>query len=668
MKKIFLLVFFSALLLIACNDDDVDFDVNIDTLPKTNRKVTAIYNDNGVFLSWRLYLNDPLKIAFDVYRSGKKVNDKPLGAAYTDFFDPDGTLGDKYTIVVRTGGSPSFVSESGTVWDKDYLSIPLQKPTGYLVGAYSALGQQITESMKSPYSNYNPADATVADLDGDGELDIVFFWTPENQQDPSNTGTTAVVFIDAYRMDGTKIWGDGKYICLGPNIRAGSHYNTYIVYDFNGDGKAEIVHKTAPLSTDTTGRDVALDIEPDEAGRVYKDTGGGKIRNGPEYFTVFDGATGKALATEYYYPIRGGNEEGGTPGLGWGDNSMNRSDRYLSCAAHLRGSDRNASFILCRGVYARTALAAYDWDGEKVSVRWIFDTNPDMSGLPSYTSFRSQGYHGLAVLDVDDDGRDDIIYGNLLINSYGVPQYSTGRGHGDWMHVGKFHPTFSGYQFAGSHEISPYGLSMRNVTTGKELWHKPGTGDTGRGMTADIDPNFPGNENWASSQVSGVYDFFGNQITTVNMRQCNNAVYWDGDTGSELYDSASYAEPIQVQKADREVDGQGNLIRYNLRLLKEFTGTLCSPLNQGKSILQGDLFGDWREEIVVRNTTGNELRIYTTTYPTVHEGPGKIPDNGIPTLMDNHAYRMAMVWHHTAYNQMPHSSWFIGYDMEDIRK
>jgi rhamnogalacturonan endolyase len=189
-------------------------------------------------------------------------------------------------------------------------------------------------------------------------------------------------------------------------------------------------------------------------------------------------------------------------------------------------------------------------------------------------------------------------------------------------------------------------------------------------MTADIDPNFPGNENWASSQLSGVYDFFGNQITPVNMRQCNNSILWDGDTGRELYDSADKDSPIVISKAVRVEDSEGNLIRYDLEPIKTFTGSLGSQQNNGKSILHIDIFGDWREELVLRavNNGEHELRIYTTTIPTVHEGPGRVPPNGIPTLMDNHEYRMAIVWHHTAYNQMPHPTWFIGYDMEDIRK
>ena len=669
MKKqnLLLLVMLPALFYFACKgapDDPVGPPGGNDT----ERKLVAINIDGGVFLSWRLYLDDPLDIAFNVYRNGEKITAEPLGPAFTDFIDTAGTAGATYQVEILSGGAGIGRSETVSVWNEDYLSIPIQKPTGYYVGAYSPLGTVLTDSMKTTYTAYTPVDATIADLDGDGELDIVFFWTPDNLQDPSQTGTSAVTFIDAYKLDGTKLWGSGKYINLGPNIRSGPHYNTYVVMDFDGDGRAEIVHKTGPLTMDTTGRDVALDIDPTEAGRVYKDTGGGKIRNGPEYFTVFDGATGKALATEFYVPIRGGNEQGGTPGASWGDDTMNRADRFLSCGAYLGGRNRNPSFILCRGYYARTSLVAYDWDGTTIKRRWIFDTNPDIAGLPNYTAYRSQGYHGLAVADVDDDGRDDIVYGNLLINSYGIPVYSTGQGHGDWMHVGKFHPTFPGLQFMGSHEIRPFGLSVRNVTTGQIYWRHNGTDDTGRGMTADIDPNYPGNENWASSELAGVYDFQGNQITPVNIRPCNNSVYWDGDTGCELYDSDSKADPVVITKPVRAEDAQGNLTRYNSSTVKTLTGSLGSYMNNGKSILHTDIFGDWREELIMRSADNNSLRIYTTTIPTVHEGPGKVPPNGIPTLMDNHAYRMAMVWQHTGYNQMPHSTWFIGYNMEDIRK
>jgi hypothetical protein len=635
----------------------------------TRREAIAVQTAAGVFLSWRLYLNDYADIGFNVLKDGQKINAEVLGPAYTDYTDAGGTAGNRYQIEVISGGETVFTTADIPVWTSNYRGIPLQKPgDGYVVSSHPAPGcdSNDPEVVKTPYTAYDAADGVAADLDGDGELEIVFFWTPENRKDNSESGRTAVVFIDAYKLDGTKLWGDGKYISVGPNIRAGNHYDTMVMYDFDGDGKAEIALKTAPGTLDTAGHNVALDIDPEEADKLFLDTGSaGKVRHGPEYLSVFEGATGRVIDTVYYLPPRGHDEAEGSIGRTWGDTSMNRADRHLSCAAHLGGVTANASIIMCRGYYARTALAAWNLVNKKLALRWYFDTRSEPSAPNSFawgSQYESQGNHNLSVADVDGDGYDEIVYGAMAIDHNGLPLYATGLGHGDAMHVGDLDPTRPGLEVVDVHESGQYGIEMHDAATGAILWRHTGTGDTGRGVCADIDPDYPGEESWATGQCPGVFTATDGAIIRSSGFSSNNMViYWDGDTGRELFDGG-YEETAAVQKITKTGS------TYTVSTLSSFTGCKTNGGTKRNPTLQVDLFGDWREEVILRTADNSELRIFTTTIPTVHEGPGAIPSRGIPTLLDNHQYRMAIVWQNTAYNQPPHTSWFIGYNMAEIRQ
>ncbi|WP_315817762.1 hypothetical protein [Paraflavitalea speifideaquila] len=379
------------------------------------RGVHAITKPNGqVFVSWRLLGTDPADIAFNVYRvaqTGKpvKLNQQPI-TAVTSFEDshPDTTKSYSYFIKPLLKGkekaaSAAFVLKPGTL---PYVSLPLQTPAGYA-----------------------PNDASVGDLDGDGEYEIILHQTGR-AKDNSQAGITDPPIFQAYKMDGTLLWT----INLGKNIREGAHYTQFMVYDLDGDGRAEIAMKTADGSMDAQGKIIG------DSSKDYRNERG-YILAGPEYLTIFDGLTGAALATTAYIPARHPSSLNPTTeelkSL-WGDGYGNRMDRFLACIAYLDGI--HPSLVMCRGYYTRTVLAAWDWKKGQLTSRWVFDTN---IGNPSYAG---QGNHNLTVADVDGDGKDEIVYGAMTIDDNGKGLYTTGLGHGDALHVTDLDPTHPGME------------------------------------------------------------------------------------------------------------------------------------------------------------------------------------------------------------------------------
>jgi hypothetical protein len=659
----------------------------------------AVNTDEGVFLSWRLFLSDYPDIGFNVYRNGQKLNDAVLGPAYTDYLD-DGASGGEYQVEVLSGGRPVALSEKVSPWAQDYKEITLAKPTD----TYLANG--------TPYSGrYFAIDAAPVDLDGDGELDLLFFWQPENQQDSSRSGVTGNVLLDAYRQDGTKIWGPGKFIDLGPNIRGGNHDQVYSCADFDGDGTAEIAIKTAPLTVDAAGKVLG---EKDGEGNItyYTKTAEGDIvdaqgdpvniaslryatsgwaMTGSEYLSLFSGATGKLLDTIDYPVSRAQTNPTGSA-------SSNQSQRFVAGVAYLGGP--GLSILMQRGYYSgnntATTMSAVDWDGTKLKERWIFSTRAHPRGTnPSGwgTTYEGQGNHSMAIADVDGDGADEIVLGGLCIDHNGTPLWRTGLGHGDAMHLGDLDPARPGLELFVVHEDNPYGMSMHDAATGAIIWRQMGQADSGRGVTADIDPDYPGEEAWGNinSYMNGVTAANGtilsanvptfppgiynniidwaNQSGSYQAGPANFAIYWDGATDRELLDGGYQDltggggdfDPY-ILKGKKDAPGV-----YVTELVKLFSGMRTNSGTKQVPTLQADIFGDWREEVVLRDPDSSVLRIYTTTIPTVHEGPGAVPENGIPTLQDNHQYWMNVLGQHAAYNQPPHASWFIGYHMDEIR-
>jgi rhamnogalacturonan endolyase len=585
--------------------------------------------EKEVYVGWRLLGTEPADIAFNLYRATGakapvKLNTAPLTKT-TDFVDTTFDPAETNTYTVRAvlkgkeqaPGKPYKLAANAPV--RQYLEIPIQQPPG----GTSPDGRNYT---------YNANDASVADLDGDGDYEIILKWDPSNSKDNSFSGYSGPTILDAYRMDGTRLWR----IQLGTNIRSGAHYTQFLAYDFDGDGKAEVAMRTADGTIDGTGK-VLGDPKADWVSKTPGPTLG-KVLSGPEYFTIFDGMTGAALATKPYMPERGDlSAWGGVGGNCGNDSTGNRVDRFLAGVAYLDG--KRPSLVFTRGYYGRSVIAAWDWRNKELTQRWVFD-----SAKPGLEAYSGQGYHSLSVADVDGDGKDDIVFGSMVINSDGVGRFSTGFRHGDALHVGRFDPSNPDLLVYGIHENngqgcpSSPGKALYNARTGDVLWRKDEGVDIGRGLAADIDPRYPGAEFWGGP--GGLFNLKGEPIGPAP-RTVNFAVWWDADPLRELLDGN------WIAKWDWTTGTLNRLL----------TAEGCVSNNGTKSTpaLSADLFGDWREEVMWRTADNHFLRIYTTTIPAA---------NRIYTLMHDPQYRMAVAWQNVGYNQPPHPSFFIGDGMK----
>jgi rhamnogalacturonan endolyase len=568
-----------------------------------DRGVVAVNQGDGkVFVGWRLLGTDPDDLAFNLYRSAEgappvKLNPEPIQGG-TNFSDDDARPDQALTYLVRPvrdgreqeAGAPFQLPANAPA--RPYLSIPLQTLPGH-----------------------TPNDASAGDLDGDGEYEIVLKQEMRGR-DNSQAGTTGETKLEAYRLDGTFLWR----INLGKNIREGAHYTQFLVYDLDGDGKAEVVCKTADGTIDGAGKVIG------DAGADYRNDRG-YVLDGPEFLTVFEGTTGKALATTDYLPARGKVAD-------WGDAYGNRVDRFLGAVAYLDGA--RPSVVMCRGYYTRTVLVAWNWRDGKLSRVWTFDSD---DGTPGNRAYRGQGNHNLRVGDIDGDGKDEIVYGACAIDDDGKGLYSTGLGHGDAIHLSDIDPDRPGLEVFDIHERPrhPNGAEFRDARTGKLLWGKPSP-DVGRGLAIDIDPRHRGYEMWASGNgLSGLWDVKGEKVSDRKPRSCNFGVWWDGDLLREILDRN------RISKWDWENDSERELL----------TARECASNNSTKATpcLCADLLGDWREEVVWRTTDNKELRIYTTTITTTHR---------LYTLMHDPIYRLSVAYQNVGYNQPTQTGFYLG--------
>ena len=707
-------------------------------LERLDRGLVAATTPQGVFLSWRL-LGDEVTghtatgmagTAFRVLRDGRRI---ATVTDSTNYLDAAGVPGALYRVEPESGHGPVG---KATPWAGAFTELPLRKPPDGVTPA----GEAYT---------YTANDMSVGDVDGDGQYEYVVKWDPSNSKDVSQIGYTGNVYIDTYRADGTLL----HRIDLGVNIRAGAHYTEFLVYDFDGDGRSEMMFKTAPgtkiIRYDKDGNvssekfitmprsdveagfshsddyrlsregyynhlvamfrnwhahpevvaghwpatlEQAFGIAPqytyplsDQDARalvdyfidVYAPSRStrntlrlfeGFIVDGPEYLTVFDGKSGRELETIKYQPARQDD------GLMWGDYALpriepgNRVDRFLATVAYLDG--RHPAAVFARGYYTRTTLVAYQWDGKRLREQWFVDsgwvpmTNPfndnphGRDGTdPRWATITTQGVHSVSVADVDADGKQEIIYGgatidddgSLLYSSFGVLPPGSGApgtlarvGHGDALHVTDIDPNRPGLEIYQVHEgatFAPYGHAMRDALTGTTLFGTYSGRDTGRGMIGDVLPAEPGMEVWASTGM-GMWTANGRQLSTTTPGT-NQSIRWAADMTTQIVDGALAVTPSVNDWL------RGRLLTAD--------GTFTNNGTKGNPSLVADVFGDWREELLLRNADSTAIRIYLSTEPTTHK---------MYTLMHDWQYRVDTARQQTTYNQPSYLSFYFASDMD----
>ncbi|MCX7715157.1 MAG: rhamnogalacturonan lyase [Clostridia bacterium] len=630
-------------------------------MEKLDRGLLAIpknYGDetSGMFLSWRLLGTESLEsTTFDIYKNGSILVSGYNGTSYTDTTNPSGSDTNSVYYVVKsgegitnsdipantiivngnqvkltmTGGYENSSSSKNNAYG--YFDIPLNVPAS------------VTDSTVGTYT-YSANDCSVGDVDGDGQYEIVVKWDPSNSKDNADTGYTGKVLFSCYELNGTELWQ--QPIDLGYNIRAGAHYTQFIVYDLDCDGKAEIVMKTAPGSKDAAGNYVTTvgntsAIKSADNTADYR-TSGGYIISGPEYLTVFSGATGKALQTIEYTPLYSV--------ASWGDTYGNRGNRFLAAVGYFGATDKfgnlKPSVVMCRGYYTQVYVVAYDWDGTTLTQRFYYKGTS--SGA---SSLYGQGNHNLAVSDVDNDGYDEIVYGSAVLDHSGTVLSNTQLGHGDALHVSDFNNDGQQEVFQVHEEstgYTSYGGDFRVASTGSHYFGLAASSDVGRGVMDNIDDDYASKNSNAlalgwTSATSYTYNLSGSAVaaqpTTSSRTMTNSLVYWDGDLGRELLDDAILA------KYDASSGGTSRFYfdKYGYMPISTNNGTKYN------ACITADILGDWREEIIGRY--GTSLRVYISALSTNYK---------LTTLMHDSQYRSGVAAENVGYNQPPHTSYYIG--------
>lgn len=587
---------------------------------KLSRGLVGIPTDKGMYFSWRMTLDDAPDLQFDIYRSTNgetaiKLNKEPISKT-ADFLDEDTDFkATNHWILKADNKEVATWTHSAEEELHPYLSIPIRKPEdGEIAGEHFS---------------YTANDCSIGDLDGDSEYEIILKWSPSNSKRPPQRGFTGNTYLDAYKMDGTLLWR----IDLGPNIRSGAATTNFLVFDFNGDGRAEICCKTGDGTVDGTGHTIG-DNQADWRTWDKESPTYGKIVNGPEYLTVFEGKTGKELDTKEYiptrYPIDGWGGIGGNCG---NDNTGGRSDRFTAGVAFLDG--KTPSPVMVRGWYGRTVVCAWTFTNSTLKSIWTFD-----SATPGLEGYSGMGNHSVTIADFDGDSYDEICVGAMTVDHDGKGLFTTGLRHGDALHAGRLIPSRPGMQVFGVHENEgdneivkrTPAVAMFDGATGEIIWQDGLGEDAGRGVAADIDPRYEGAECWCN--IGGLRrGDTGKFISDKKPNSCNFTIYWDADPLAELLDHVSISK--------------WNWQTEETELLLKAEGVVSNNGTKGNPCLSGDILGDWREEVIWASEDQTELRIYTTTIPATDRRP---------TLMNDRQYRLAIAWQNVAYNQPPHTS------------
>ncbi len=557
-------------------------------MEKLDRGIYAVKSGNGMFVSWRWNADDADDAEFRLYRDDTLIYTSKSGNA-TSFQDNGGNAKSKYRV--------------DTVADGKVISSETCK--------FTSGSNYFDIALNSPGTQYSPNDCCVGDVDGDGQYEIFLKWDPSNSKDNSQSGVTDAVIIDCYTLTGKQLWR----INLGRNIRAGQHYTQMCVADFDCDGKAELITKTADGTKDGKGKVIG------DGSKDYRNSGG-YILSGPEFLTLFDGQTGAALDT-IDFPVPRGTVTKAT----WGDDYGNRVDRMNSGIAYLDGVHPTA--LYGRGYYTRLTVSAVDVRNGKLVKRWVYDTGFNRSA-PGFGC----GNHNMMVADSDNDGKQEVFMGASAIDDNGKLLWTTGQMHGDAMHLGDLVPEREGLELWECHEDKPYGESLIDAKTGKIIFHVDNSKDTGRCAADNVFAGSKGAEFWGAAN-GNVYNTAGKQIGTTRPAQ-NFFIYWDGDLEREILDGTQITKMTALNKIGRIFNADG-----------------CASNNSSKSVpcMTADLFGDWREELIMRTTDNQKIRIWCSTAET------KVR---LTTLMHDMQYRAQNCCQQSSYNQPPHVSYYLG--------
>lgn len=657
------------------------YQTNARQMEKLNRGLIAVKTTadtrgqavNGVYLSWRLLGDESLENqAFDIYKNGTKIHTTGVHDA-TNWIDTSGTASDKYKVVKAgedasketevTPTSNNNCAKSNEVGNGNseknsftYVDIPISRPD-----PVERMGDGKTSNYYTVDKNHEGGanDASVGDLDGDGDYEIVLKWDPTDSKDSAGADFTGNTYIDAYKIDPNN---DGYMwrIDLGKNVTSGAHYTQFLVYDFDGDGKSEVAMKTAPGTVDGTGHYVTEVGDTDEIRNTdntksYIGTSGRLKGKNPftQYLTIFDGETGAALYTTDFIPYDAAEDKN------WGDSGAkyNRSERYLAAVAYLDGI--HPSIVMCRGYYHDSVIRAYTWDGTELTMQWEHKGKKSESSTTLY----GQGNHNLSVGDIDNDGKDEIVYGSAALDDDGKTVLgNTGLGHGDAMHMSDFNNDGTQEVFSVKEEqFKKYAEDLRVASTGKHFWSSGKlvtSDDNGRGVMDNIDDDYAKTHpnalaiGW-SSGIANAHDLNGDDVAAKPAGAGsgtfdNFLVYWDGDLSRELLDANIIQKYYAATGTTKRFYGPSD--GYTL------TGGSTNNYSKRNPSLVADIWGDWREEIIMPVNKGSAtdqayLRIYTSTMPT---------DYRITTLMHDCQYRLSVAWQNVGYNQPTHASYYIG--------
>lgn len=642
-----------------------DENVHTRQMEKLDRGLIAIKTDGGVYLSWRLFDSEDnifgsadKNVSFNVYRDGKKISEVATKTNYVD-----STVGTNYSVAPVINGVEGEKCNPVTAYNNSYFDIPLLKPDDETI--YDPSNNKI-----ATYSFF-PADCSTGDVDGDGEYEIIVKWT-SHERDVGTPAYSGTVHLAAYKLDGTKLWKND--IELGKNVYSSAHTLQFLVYDFDGDGKSEVICQTSLGSKDGQGKYVSNAAQTDEEIKAITDkenstadyrSSSGVITKGEEFLTVFNGETGAAMDT-ISLPTTRGSENG----VDYGDDFGNRSNRFVSDIAYLDGEKPYAIYL--RGYYfgrngkQRTSIAGISWDGTALSPTYRFDTQKGQEGYyDGAYQYVGNGNHNCTVADVDNDGKDEFITGALCMevnddNEF-RPKWCTYLQHGDALHIGNYDPTHTGFEFFTVHEDSgtnslsgnditlDFGMSVIDAETGNIMFHEGASDDTGRGVMANVGAGGY-YQIWSAKnsarQSNGGTDFTtATSLTGRNTPSMNFRIFWDGDLYDNLLNGANITDWNGRNMSNIFSAGNYDCVSIN--------GTKANPS------LQADLFGDWREEVVYPTSDGTALRVFSTTDTT---------DYKIKTLMQDPVYRSGVAAEQTAYNQPPHVGFYMGKEVFETRK